>query len=538
VSDRTDGDLVRLTGRGNTEAYGELVSRYQGHVYGLAYSLAGNWDDAQDIAQETFIRAYVNLDQLREPARFAPWLRRVTFGVTMNWLKAHQPDRFRALEGRVDLDTLEVPDFAPGPPEVMEKRELAEAVHKAIATLPAHYRLPLTMFHLDGLSYQKVADFLDIPLGTAKSLIHRARAKLREALAAYTAEEVIPMVQEVFNEHKLPEGFARKVLENVPELRFDKGDLTFAGTVAACMEFMGEQVTYDFVMGVSGGAFKLLWHPKWCPSSGDIMLIGEEVWRRTFGALGYHYEHLPRTNAGGERDEFRRRIMASIDAGRPVLAAGVVGPPEKCVVAGYEEKGDVLLGHSYFHDGSKGYFRKSDWYDDCWGLTLIGDKTEAPGKREILRSSLEWAVELARTPERNGYVSGLAAYDAWAAALRRDEDFPEGDPEALKFKCLVHANVVLCVLLDARRSAAAFLTSMGEADHSELPQAARVYHEETSVLEEAMKLSPFEQSPENDRRKLLDAKVRAKLADLVLAAKAEEERALALVERALSRMAG
>lgn len=197
------------TREGDRDAYSTLVARYQGHVYGLAYSLAGNWADAQDIAQETFIRAYVNLDQLRDPARFAPWLRRVTFGVAMNWLKAFRAGFFQQIEEQVDLDSLEIPDFAPGPAEVVEKRELADAVQRAIASLPPKYRVPLTMFHLDGLSYQKVAQFMDIPLGTVQSLIHRARAKLRVALAAYAAEEVSPMVQEVFNEHKLPPEFSR-----------------------------------------------------------------------------------------------------------------------------------------------------------------------------------------------------------------------------------------------------------------------------------------------------------------------------------------
>ena len=207
----SDSELVRMTQSGDREAYGELIVRYQGHVYGLAYSFINNWIDAQDIAQETFIRAYCNLDQLRDPARFAAWLRRVTFSVAMNWLKAFRPGLFEQLGTLEDLDSLNIPDFAPSPSEVAEKRELAAAVLKAIASLPPKYRVPLTMFHLDGLSYQKVADFLDIPIGTTKSLIHRARKMLKPALSAYVMEEVNSMVQEVFNEHKLPPEFSRDV---------------------------------------------------------------------------------------------------------------------------------------------------------------------------------------------------------------------------------------------------------------------------------------------------------------------------------------
>jgi RNA polymerase sigma-70 factor (ECF subfamily) len=273
--DREDAELVRLTLGGDHDAYRELVARYQGHVYGLAYSLVGDWHDAQDIAQETFIRAYGNLDALRDPARFPAWLRRVAFSVATNWLKAHRPGLFERLDGRVDLDHLEIPDFHPGSPEAVAKRDLADAVLAAVASLPPKYRVPLSMFHLDGLSYQKVADFLDIPLGTVKSLIHRARAKLKAVLAAYAAEEAVPVVQEVFNEHKLPEEFAGKVLEGIKDIGYDKsGETTLAGCVVACMDFLGTPVPYEYVMGVSGAAFKLLWSPKWCSSNNSMGILG------------------------------------------------------------------------------------------------------------------------------------------------------------------------------------------------------------------------------------------------------------------------
>ena len=83
LTESGDGELVRMTLAGDHDAYRELVGRYQGHVYGLAYSLVGDWAEAQDIAQETFIRTYSNLDQLRSPERFAAWLRRVAFGVAL-----------------------------------------------------------------------------------------------------------------------------------------------------------------------------------------------------------------------------------------------------------------------------------------------------------------------------------------------------------------------------------------------------------------------------------------------------------------------
>lgn len=256
-----NSELVRRTSTGDKEAYGELVTRFQGHVYGLAYSLVNNWADAQDVAQETFIRAYANINQLNDPDRFPAWLRRITFSVTMNWIKSFRPKLYELIDGKVDLDDLDIPDFKPDPYTIVERRELASVILEAIEALPSRYKVPLTMFYLNGLSYTKVADFLDIPLGTVKSLIYRAREKLKKILIAYADKEVVPMVQEALNEHKLPEAFARKVLDNIPEIRYDKWECAFAGSMKACMDYLNHPVTYDFLMGVSGAAFKLLLAP-------------------------------------------------------------------------------------------------------------------------------------------------------------------------------------------------------------------------------------------------------------------------------------
>ena len=122
------------------------------------------------------------------------------------------------------------------------------------------------------------------------------------------------------------------------------------------MDFMNDPVAYDYVMGVSGAAFKLLWHPSWCPSNNSMGVLGEEPIRRIFRALGYAYECLFKPDSPGSEDEYRRRIVESIDKGRPVIAAGIVGPPDEGIVGGYDKNGEVVLGRSYFCDGSKGYY--------------------------------------------------------------------------------------------------------------------------------------------------------------------------------------
>jgi len=549
VSDAADAVLVRRSLSGSHEAYRELVTRYQGHVYGLAYSLVGHWADAQDIAQETFIRAYSNLDQLREPERFAAWLRRVTFSVAMNWLKAFRPKLFGRLDGRVDPDRLEIPDFRPGPVETLEKRDLADAVLRAVAGLPPKYRVPLTMFHLDGLSYEKVAGFLDIPLGTAKSLIHRARRKLKAALGAAIGEEITPMVQEVFDEHKLPEEFARRVLDNVPPVSYRQTDCTYAAALTSAMQYLGEDVSYEYVMGVSGGAFRLLWHGPWCPSIGCLQVFGEKVIRTPMACLGYAWEGRIRTGAEGERETFRRLIVESIDRGRPVLVEGIIGPPEYGVVTGYERRGEVLLGWSFFRDAAKGYYRRDDWYDDagsdagCTGVIVVGEKVGAPPARDVLRMALELAVDLAHTPAVRGalqgvdYVAGLAAYDAWAEGLLDDASFPRGDLEVLTFKCHVGASVGLCNLLDSRRAAAAFLRQMADAAGpaaERVQAAADLYETEAALARTIADVAPSSMDSEEKRLTMADPALRREVSGKLLEARDIDAQAVAHLEQALA----
>ncbi|GAH14513.1 unnamed protein product, partial [marine sediment metagenome] len=123
-----------------------------------------------------------------------------------------------------------------------------------------------------------------------ESMIHRAKAKLKAALTSTAPKELIPMVQEVFNEHKLPEEFATKVLEGVPEIKWKTGESTWCGSIVACMEFLNDPVAYSFVSAVSGCAFKLFWACTWCPSNNSMGIIGGEHVRRTLRALGYEYE--------------------------------------------------------------------------------------------------------------------------------------------------------------------------------------------------------------------------------------------------------
>jgi RNA polymerase sigma-70 factor (ECF subfamily) len=486
----SDAELVRLTRSGERDAYSELVARYQGHVYGLAYSLVDNWTEAQDIAQEAFIRAYVNLDQLRDPDRFAAWLRRVTFSVAMNWMKAHRPGLFDRFRGRVDLDTLEIPDFRPGPPEVVEKRELARAVLRAVASLPPKYRLPLTMFHLDGLSYQKVADFLDIPLGTAKSLVHRARKKLSDALAAYAVEEVSPVVQEVFNEHRLPEEFASKVLDRVPALSWEKDrECTFAGALEAALAVTEHPYQYSDIMGFTGLAFRVRWFcgnegARWCPSS-SVGEMDEEIIAAE-KATGWPLRvDFMRPDDEATVKRLTAEIMKSVNAGRPVLAyePGL----NMDVVYGYEQGGRMLLLRDRAADEDTLRLPPSKL-----GFMLIfpGDHKEPMSERAAAIEGIKMAVchwrrdRFAAGPGEYWY--GKAALSHWSDDLGQAAQFSEDERTQLRF--VSWWNFV--GMRDARRSAVTFLEDravlLDDEQREPLARAAEAYRQEADILDAAL----------------------------------------------------
>ena len=478
-ADSRDAELVQRTRAGDKEAYGELVASYQGHVYALAYSLVNNWTNAQDIAQEVFIRAYCNIGQLREPSRFAAWLRRVTFSVTMNWLKAFRPKLFERLDGRIDLNTLDVPDFTPDPRHLLEKRELAEAVLAAVGSLPSKYRVPLTMFHLDGLSYEKVARFLDIPLGTAKSLIHRARAKLKDALAQYVTEEVFPMVQEVLNKYKLPEGFARKVLDGVPPLAWGRArDCTFAGALEAALKVTEHPYSYSDLMGFSALAFRTRWHEGWCPSC-TIGEMEEEI-RAVSKATGWRL-HCKTGKGGPDMERFTADIVADVDAGRPVL----VYPPDLnvAVAYGYDDAGRTLLLRDYMKGDRETALPTREL---GFLLIFLGDHVDPLPLRDAFVEALRLAVHNWRRRIAHAgpadYWYGEAALEQWSNDLGRSDTLDEELRRKLFYLSWLNFNTVA----DARVTAASFLRDHANvangAAAKALQRAISLYDEENEML--------------------------------------------------------
>lgn len=174
-----DRVLVRRVQRGDREAFAALVTRHQRYVYNLAYRLLRDPSEAEDLAQEAFLRAWRGLGNFRGEAKFTTWLYRIVTNLCYNRLNSL---RRQLLDTDVDdVDTLALSSDK-DPATAVEAAERRAFLHRQIAALPEKYQLVITLFYLQEFSYQEIAQVLDLPLGTVKTHLFRARERLKRQI--------------------------------------------------------------------------------------------------------------------------------------------------------------------------------------------------------------------------------------------------------------------------------------------------------------------------------------------------------------------
>jgi RNA polymerase sigma-70 factor (ECF subfamily) len=199
----TDTELIQLTLKGEKEAFGELIHRYQDAVYATALHRIGEFTSAQDVAQETFIEAYKSLHTLSEPVKFPGWLHTITLRQCNRW-RRKQKDTTPLDDPHV---TILSGMIIPSPDEEVEYGEFRNKVLNAITSLPEKTGEVVTMYYIDGLSYGEIADFLSMPVTTVKGRLQMGRKQLKE--------ELITMVEDVLKSNRPDEKFSDKVLEEI-----------------------------------------------------------------------------------------------------------------------------------------------------------------------------------------------------------------------------------------------------------------------------------------------------------------------------------
>ena len=169
--------LISRARGGDREAFGELVEQYRDNVYRLAYRMCGNAYDADEAAQEAFVAAWRALPNFRGDAKFSTWLYRLTTNAAIDVMR-----REKRHQTVGDGEMMELADDADSPQETVERTEQQETVQKALSTLSEEYREVLLLRYMEELDYAEIAEVLQLPSGTVKSRINRAKAALKTAL--------------------------------------------------------------------------------------------------------------------------------------------------------------------------------------------------------------------------------------------------------------------------------------------------------------------------------------------------------------------
>ncbi len=177
-----DAELVNRCLEGDTDAYGELVQRYQGPVYATAFYYVGRYGAAEDVAQDAFLAAYRSLPRLKDRTKFGPWLKQVACRTAANWLRRNG-DRLSIETPLPYKRTVSIEDAREGPRGRSVRRERLDQVQRAIDSLPERYRLPVVLRYLQELSYQEISEYTGESKEEIRGILQRAGRQLRELLA-------------------------------------------------------------------------------------------------------------------------------------------------------------------------------------------------------------------------------------------------------------------------------------------------------------------------------------------------------------------
>ena len=177
-----DAECVKRVQRGDTESFEILVRRHQKATFNLIYRFLGDYDEAAEIAQEVFLSAYKSIHRFRGDANFATWLYRIAF----NHASTRRKSLNRAQRRHVPLDGDEaISEGASDPARTAEQKEIQERVQEALNSLDAGDAMIVLLRDLQDVPYDEVARILNVPVGTVKSRLHRARQALKARLAPY-----------------------------------------------------------------------------------------------------------------------------------------------------------------------------------------------------------------------------------------------------------------------------------------------------------------------------------------------------------------
>ena len=186
----SDHELIEAAKRGDESAYAEVIARYKNPITNFLYRYLNDYEEAVDLAQETFVRVYFALDRYHTRFAFSTYIYRIAANLAISELRKRKRRSVLSLTGLFQSEEGRETEFQPPDPRPLADSDVVDAerdrvIAKAIASLPPKYRLPVVLRDVEGRSYDEVAAILNLGLGTTKSRISRARGMLREKLSGY-----------------------------------------------------------------------------------------------------------------------------------------------------------------------------------------------------------------------------------------------------------------------------------------------------------------------------------------------------------------
>lgn len=346
------------------------------------------------------------------------------------------------------------------------------------------------------------------------------------------------------------------ILYGVPKVEWGTygGSTPYPICLKACADYLGEDLDYAEILVACGGAFRFTWNEEmWDMSNVDIYHTftegGEEtVYSYAAKALGREFSMLGRTETT-TKEEFIAFIKKHIDEGHPCIAQGIIGPPEACIITGYRDNGNTLLGWNFFQNDPAfggavtfdecGYFVCDNWWEntDTQAVMCLGPVEGEPfGTKEILKT----AVEVMTGRQDGPYRKGVAGYAAWAKMLSEDSAF-SGENESLLFEKMLCQDDATTCIIDGRGCASAYFKKLAEkvsecaaADDDakkveKYKLLAELFAKEKSLAEQTWSLLGGWDNMEQRPAKLAEQEVRRQACEYIKQIEAVEERCLGVL---------
>jgi RNA polymerase sigma-70 factor (ECF subfamily) len=460
--------LLKRARAGDTDAFGEVVARFQTPVVRWAYARLGNWHDAEDAAQESFITAYRKLGNLRDLNRFPSWLRRIVLTACSRRTRTRRGPTESFEEG--DVEVLQI--HAPGgdPIEHVEQVELRAAILASLRSLTAANRSCIRLHYLEGYSVKEVAARLGVPGGTVKRRLHDARIQLRQTVPQYAPERRGQMIRRL-------EG-----------LTWHPTWTSHVGCMKGCLNYLGANTSLSWVFGATGHAFILNIHEAVC-ASGPTALNAEMFFRLAPNAgcriSGVCAERSD-PDFSAKQEAAWCYVRRCLDSNTPCYG-WELDLPEFYTIHGYDDVGYYFSGPLCDEGAGPKPWREVG-ASEIGCLEMYGVHRSSPARPErTLREACAFALDHADNPRKwvfPHYSSGRRAFEAWADALEQGT--------ASRFGNAYNAEV----WAECRREAVSFLREARDELSGQAPtlleEAIHDYDVVATKLKAVRDLHPFQ----------------------------------------------